>query len=76
MKNVALVVSLFSCFSIFPQYYNVIYISGDGFRSMADHIFDERRTMADGAAVQFADIVFVNADILADFLHAGSWMMW
>lgn len=45
------------------------YISGDGFRSMADHVYDETDYSLDAAAVEFGDIVFVKSDKLGDFFN-------
>lgn len=45
------------------------YISGDGFRSMADHVYDETDYGLNSSDVQFGDIVFVKSDKLGDFFN-------
>lgn len=50
------------------------YISGDYFRGIADHIFDERHETFDAQIVGLGDIVFVKTDYLERFValyHAG-----
>lgn len=42
------------------------YITGDGFRSIAQHVFDEIQTIQFGDVAE-GDIVFVRADFLHDF---------
>ena len=45
------------------------FISGDSFRSMADHLFDESGVSEfDPEKVQENDVVFVKSDFIADFL--------
>lgn len=43
------------------------FISGDTFRSIANHIFDETNATIDGDAVKCGDIVFVNLSRLRQF---------
>jgi hypothetical protein len=43
------------------------YISGDGFRAMADHVYDETDRHLEPLSVKCADIVFVKSDLLGDF---------
>lgn len=49
------------------------YISGDGFRSMADHVFDETDASLNPNEVIYGDIVFVKSDMMLRFfkeIHA------
>ena len=43
------------------------FISGDGFRAMANHVFDETDYALRGSEVQNGDIVFVKSDKMGDF---------
>ncbi|MEX0849086.1 MAG: hypothetical protein WD055_02560 [Candidatus Dependentiae bacterium] len=43
------------------------YISGDGFRAMSDHVFDETDKLLEASTVEYADIVFVKSDLLDVF---------
>ena len=43
------------------------YISGDGFRAMADHVFDETDIALRSSEIQKGDIVFVKTDFLKRF---------
>lgn len=43
------------------------YISGDSFRAIADHIFDETDQSLDPKKINYKDTIFVNADILSHF---------
>ncbi len=45
------------------------YISGDGFRSMADHVYDETDESLQGGEVNIGDIVFVKTDKLGSFFN-------
>lgn len=45
------------------------FISGDGFRSIADHIFDETNEVIPIDAIKFADTIFVKTDKLHDFFR-------
>lgn len=45
------------------------YISGDGFRSMADHVYDETDQSLQGSEVNLGDIVFVKTDKLGSFFN-------
>lgn len=45
------------------------FISGDGFRAMADHIYDETDKSLSADEIAYADIVFVKSDYLNDFLQ-------
>lgn len=40
------------------------YISGDSFRSLADHLFDETSDIFDPKAVKLGDVIFVKTDYL------------
>jgi phosphoribosylaminoimidazole (AIR) synthetase len=42
------------------------HITGDGFRSIAQHVFDETQTVAP-SSVAHGDIIFVRADFLHDY---------
>lgn len=44
------------------------YISGDSFRSLAHHIYDDVTTM-NPASVRYKDIVFVKTNLLGDFFY-------
>jgi hypothetical protein len=43
------------------------YITGNAFRSIADHIHDETRLISDVTKIKHADIVFLKTDYLEDF---------
>ncbi len=43
------------------------YISGDTFRSFADHIFDETTQTFNPYAVKYGDVVFVRGDLVDEF---------
>lgn len=43
------------------------FISGDTFRKISDHIFDETNVPFIPTRIQFADIVFVNGDMINEF---------
>jgi hypothetical protein len=45
------------------------YISGDSFRTLADHIFDETHPVLDPSSIQECDIIFVKTDYLDLFFH-------
>ena len=43
------------------------FISGDGFRSMADHVYDETDKSLRADEICYADIIFVNTHFLEEF---------
>jgi hypothetical protein len=45
------------------------YISGDGFRSMADHVYDETDQSLQASEIALGDIVFVKTDKLGVFFN-------
>ncbi len=45
------------------------FISGDGFRSMANHIHDEIKKITNPEKVRDGEIIFVKADMLIDFFE-------
>lgn len=48
---------------------SIPYITGDGFRAMANHVFDETDTALFPDEVQLGDIVFVKGDKQGDFFN-------
>jgi len=45
------------------------YISGDGFRSIAQHVFDNTNPTVDGATIQEGDIVFIGDSLTKQFIE-------
>lgn len=43
------------------------YVSGDGFRAFADHIFDETKKKLDVSAIKSGDTIFIKGDMLRRF---------
>jgi hypothetical protein len=43
------------------------YVTGDGFRAFADHIYDETNTFLDPESVEQGDVIFVKGDLLEQF---------
>ena len=45
------------------------YISGDGFRAMADHVFDETDESLSASEIAYGDIIFVKTNLLGKFFE-------
>lgn len=65
MKTIAL--CLFVTLSLFARSSSAPYISGDGFRAIADFIFDETQKDFNPKKVQQGDVIFVKTDDLGEF---------
>lgn len=70
-KNIFFITSLLFIYSapIVSRSSSAPYISGDSFRALADHLFDETNNSLSPDKVQYKDTIFVNTDFIEQFFQ-------